>query len=117
MKRALTGLITIFLAGSAAWAGQMTPPSKDQPGPPAMSPAHPSPPMTKEVEGKIKSMGGSGKSVTLEDGTKLTIPDSLKAARGSLKRGMMVKATYEEKGGEKVVTLIQLMLEVKKPKP
>lgn len=62
----------------------------------------------KEVEGKITSMDPSGKSVTLEDGTKLSIPSSLKVARGSLKKGAMVKATYEEKGGEKVATMIQV---------
>jgi hypothetical protein len=65
--------------------------------------------MAKEVEGKIKIMDGSGKRVTLEDGTTLTIPDSLKAARGSLKEGAIVKASYEEKGGEKVVTSIQVL--------
>ncbi len=68
----------------------------------------------KEVEGKITSMDPSGKSVTLEDGTKLSIPSSLKVARGSLKKGAMVKATYEEKGGQKVATMIQVRPEEKK---
>ena len=94
MKPAFVTLVALLLAGSAAWAGEMTPPSKDQPGPPAMDPAQPGSAMAKEVEGKVKTMDASGKSVTLEDGTKLTIPDSLKAARGTLKEGAMVKATY-----------------------
>jgi hypothetical protein len=72
--------------------------------------------MQKEVEGKIKTMDTSGKSVTLEDGTTLTIPDSLKAARGALREGAMVKATYEDRGGEKVVTSIEVLTQGNKPK-
>ena len=116
MKRAFATLVALLLAGSAAWAGEMTPSSKDQPGPPAMGPAQPAAPMAKDVQGKIKTMDGSGKSVTLEDGTKLTIPESLRAARGGLKKGAMVKATYEEKGGDKVVTSIEVLSQEKKPK-
>lgn len=115
MKRGIATLIGLLLAGSVAWAGEMTPSSKDQRGPPAPAPAQPAAPMAKEVEGKIKTMDGSGKSVTLEDGTRLSIPDSLKAARGALREGAMVKATYEEKGGEKVVTSIEVRLQEKKP--
>lgn len=117
MNRGFVTLVALLLAGSAAWAAQVAPSSKGEPGPPAMSPTQAGGSMAKEVEGRIKTMDRSGKRVTLEDGTRLTIPDSLKAARGSLKQGMMVKATYEEKGGEKVVTLIQLLLEEQKPKP
>jgi len=116
MKRAFATLVALVLAGSAAWAGQMTPPSKDQPGPPATAPAQPGAAMQKEVEGKIKTMDTSGKSVTLEDGTTLTIPDSLKAARGALREGAMVKATYEDRGGEKVVTSIEVLTQGNKPK-
>jgi Cu/Ag efflux protein CusF len=66
----------------------------------------------KEVEGRIKSLDPSAKSVTLEDGTTLAIPDSLKAARGVLKKGAMVKATYQEKDGQKVLTSIKVWLEL-----
>ncbi len=117
MKRTLATLVGLLLAGSAAWAGEMTPPSKDQPGPPAMAPARPAAPIAKDVEGKIKTMDGSGKSVTLEDGTQLTIPDSLRAARGNLKEGAMLKGTYQEKDGEKVVTSIQVLLQDRESKP
>ncbi len=116
MRRGFATLVALLLAGSVAWAGEMTPSSKDQLGPPGMTPAQPAAPMAKEVEGKVKIMDGSGKTVTLEDGTKLSIPDSLKAARGVLREGAMVKATYEEKGGEKVVTSIEVRLQEKKPK-
>ncbi len=117
MQRAFVSLVALLLAGSAAWAGQMTPPGKDQPGPPAMAPAQPGAAMVNEVEGKITTMDTSGRYVTLEDGTKLTIPDSLKAARDTLTEGAMLKATYEERGGEKVVTSIQVLLQEKKSKP
>lgn len=71
-------LVALSIAGSVAWAGQMTPALKAQPGPAGEAPAHPG---AKAVEGKITSTDGFGKRVTLEDGTQLTIPDSLKAAR------------------------------------
>jgi Rieske Fe-S protein len=116
MKRAFATLVALLLAGSAAWAGEMTPGRKDQPGPPAKAPAQPAATKAKAVEGKIKTMDGSGKSVTLEDGTTLTIPDSLKAARGALREGAMVKATYEDRGGEKVVTSIEVLTQGNKPK-
>lgn len=116
MKRGIATLVALLLAGSVAWAGEMLPSSNYQPGPPAMAPAQPAAPMAIEIEGKVKTMDGSGKSVTLEDGTKLSIPDSLKAARGALREGAIVKATYEEKDGEKVVTSIEVRLQEKKPK-
>jgi hypothetical protein len=114
MKRVFATLVALSIAGSVAWAGQMTPALKDQPGPAGEAPAQPG---AKAVEGKITSTDGFGKSVTLEDGTQLTIPDSLKAARDSLKAGAFVKATYEERGTEKIVTSIEVRPEDKKPKP
>jgi hypothetical protein len=72
----------------------MTPALNAHSGPAGKSPAHRG---AKAVEGKITSTDGVGKSVTLEDGTQLTIPDSLEAARNSLQEGAFVKATYEER--------------------
>ncbi|MBI4573480.1 MAG: hypothetical protein HY713_09390 [candidate division NC10 bacterium] len=40
----------------------------------------------------------------------------LKLERGALKKGAMVKATYEEKGGQKVATSIEVWPEERKPK-
>jgi hypothetical protein len=51
-----------------------------------------------------------------KDRTTLTNPDSLKAARGALKEGAWVKATYEQRSGEEVATWIEARLEDKKPK-
>jgi hypothetical protein len=62
-----------------------------------------------EVEGKIKSVDASGKTVTLDDGTKLAIPPTLAVEKKALKPGANVKASYEEKGGEKVATSFMVM--------
>jgi hypothetical protein len=61
-----------------------------------------------DVEGKIKSVDPNGRAVTLEDGTKLTIPPAAKVDKNALKPGATVKASFEDKGGEKVVTTIQV---------
>ncbi|MDO8479891.1 MAG: DUF1344 domain-containing protein [Candidatus Rokubacteria bacterium] len=60
------------------------------------------------IEGKVKSVDPSGTQVTLEDGTKLMIPKSVKAPKEALRPGALVMAQYEEKGGQKVVTSIQV---------
>jgi Protein of unknown function (DUF1344) len=69
----------------------------------------PPPAMTgdaKRVEGKIQEV--TGDTVTLADGTKLTIPANRSGQRDDLKPGASVKASFEEKGGQKVVTSIQV---------
>ena len=45
--------------------------------------------------------------MTLDDGTTLTIPNSVKVAPNTLK-GAKVNATYEEKGGKRVVTSLRV---------
>ncbi len=60
------------------------------------------------IEGKIKSVDPLGKEVTLEDGTRLLIPDKLRVKWEALKEGATVKASYEEKEGMNVVTRIRL---------
>ena len=57
-----------------------------------------------DVEGKIKSVDPSGKMVTLDDGTKLTIPPTLTIEKTALQPGTNVKASYQEKSGQKVAT-------------
>lgn len=64
-----------------------------------------------EVEGKIQSVDPSGRMVTLEDGTQLTIPDNVQVQRDALKEGAMVKASFEEKNGQKIVTNIEVKKE------
>jgi uncharacterized protein DUF1344 len=62
-----------------------------------------------DVQGKIKSVDPSGKMVTLDDGTQLTIPPTLPVEKQTLKPGANVKASYEEKDGHKVVTSFLVM--------
>ncbi len=56
-----------------------------------------------DIQGKIKSVDPTGQMLTLEDGTRLTIPASLKVKREDLKPGADVKASYEDMGGKNVV--------------
>ena len=62
----------------------------------------------KTIEGKIMVVDPMGKSLTLDDGTKLMIPESVKVSRGDLKPGTAVKAAYEERGGQKVLTNLEV---------
>jgi Cu/Ag efflux protein CusF len=64
--------------------------------------------MGKTIEGKVQAVDPAGKSVTLEDGTKLMIPDTVQFSRADLKAGAAVKASYEEKDGQKVLTNLQI---------
>jgi hypothetical protein len=106
MKQAFAVLVALSLAGSHAWA-QMTPPTKGQSDPQVQGvPSDTRMPQGKEVQGKIKDLDRSKKTVMLEDGTKLTIPEIVKVTPSALKKGAMVIATYEEKDGQKVVTSI-----------
>ena len=60
----------------------------------------------KRVEGTIKSVDGS--TITLEDGTRLAIPSSVMVSRAQLKPGAMIVAEYQERGGQKVATSVQI---------
>ncbi len=60
------------------------------------------------AEGKIKSVDPSGRMLTLEDGTMLTIPPSARVRQDLLREGAIVKASFEEKDGQKLVTSIEV---------
>ncbi|MBI4636391.1 MAG: DUF1344 domain-containing protein [Candidatus Rokubacteria bacterium] len=110
MKRTIVLITILALLLFVGWVETMAQ-TKPQPAPPAAgAPAEKpeTPGVQKElrVEGKIKSVDASGKEVTLEDGTKLMIPDRVKVRRDALKEGAMIRASYEEKDGQKVVTRI-----------
>ncbi|HWC04423.1 MAG TPA: DUF1344 domain-containing protein [Methylomirabilota bacterium] len=79
-------------------------------GSPAPAPASKKPPTItqSEVNGRVRSVDPAGRTVLLEDGTRLMIPESVAFDPGALKRGATVKATVAEKGGQKVVTAIQV---------
>jgi uncharacterized protein DUF1344 len=65
----------------------------------------------RHVEGQIRSVDPSGRTVTLSDGTRLTIPADVRVDRQALTPGATVRAAYEEKAGEKVVTSLELQQE------
>jgi Protein of unknown function (DUF1344) len=59
-----------------------------------------------DIEGKVQSVDARTRVVTLDDGTKLKVMDA--AQLRDVKPGANVKASYEEQGGEKVATSIQV---------
>lgn len=67
-----------------------------------------------DVEGKVRALDPGtdldpgGEVITLEDGTRLMVPVSVRVQRGALKEGTTVRASYEEWGGEKIVTSIEV---------
>jgi len=134
MKQAFAIITALVLAASVGWpavtmAQQQQMPPGSPPGAP-MTPAEkapvekaPAPGMQKEqgkehdVQGKIMSVDPSGKEVTLDNGTKLTIPEQIKVNRSALKEGATVQARYKEEGGNKVVTKITVRPEKRSEKP
>jgi uncharacterized protein DUF1344 len=87
MKRLVTLMIAVTLAALAfaplAWAAA-------------------------NVQGKIKAMDTTGRTLVLEDGTQLAIPDNLPINRKDLQPGTEVKASYDMIGGQKVITAIEV---------
>ena len=85
-------------------------PPATQPGTPTQAPARPqaTPGLgdQKQMEGMIKSVGPSAQNIMLEDGTVLVLPESLAIRRSELKPGAVIRAQYEERDGQKVVTTI-----------
>ncbi len=59
-----------------------------------------------EIQGKIKTVDGAARVLTLEDGTQLWVAEGL--SMDALKEGASVKASFEERDGKKVVTTIQV---------
>ena len=102
LRRIFLVLVALLVAMPVGWVSQIhaqaTPGYQGAPAPGAMQ----------HVEGKIKSLDPSGRMLTLEDGTQLTIPPTVSVPRGTLKEGAIVKASFEEKSGQKVVTSLQV---------
>ena len=117
MKDILATPFVILLAGATVWAGELAPGAQQQPGPAAQeSPAQPEMAPVKHIEGKITTIDRNRKSVTLDDGTTLLIPDSLSASQSALNKGATLRAMYEEKDGQKVVTWLTVQPEGRRPK-
>jgi len=62
-----------------------------------------------DVQGKIKSVDASGRMVTLDNGAQIMIPPTLTVERQALQPGANVKASYDEKDGQKVATSFTVM--------
>src|SRR2546426_10001832 len=59
-----------------------------------------------EIEGKVKSIDPSDRTATLEDGTRVAIPDGM--ALDQLREGAEVRMSYEEKNGKNEATAIEV---------
>ena len=60
-----------------------------------------------DVQGKVKSFAGN--MVTLDDGTQIVIPPTLTVEKQALQPGANVKASYDEKDGQKVAKSLTVM--------
>jgi hypothetical protein len=61
-----------------------------------------------EIEGKIKSVDPTTRSITLENGTLLVIPtESVVEDHRLLQPGAEIRASFEEKDGQKVVLKLE----------
>lgn len=90
---------TSLALGVAPAIAQMAPPATPSPAGPAT---------TEEVEGQIANVDPAGTKIQLADGTVLMIPTTVQVRRGDVKEGSRVKASYEERGDQKVVTSLQI---------
>ena len=103
MTRALVTVVVALSTASLGVAGAMAQ-TKTDPAQPRME--RKSDTMDQKVEGTIKSVHGS--MVTLEDGTELSIPSSVKVTTDQLKPGAHISAEYEQRRGQKVAKSIQI---------
>lgn len=60
-----------------------------------------------QIEGKIKSVDPSTRSITLENGTELIVPAEAVTDQRLLQAGAEIRANFEEKDGRKVVTTLE----------
>ena len=61
-----------------------------------------------EIEGKIKSVDPTTRSITLENGTQLVIPtEAVVEDHRLLQPGAEIRASFEEKDGQKVVLKLE----------
>lgn len=105
MKQAAVVVAALVLTGVYAGA-QMTPaPSTTST---QVTTSDSGVPEAQAVQGKVKTVDRARKILTLEDGTKLTFPEYVMVTPVALKKGAMITAIYEEQGGRKVVTSIEV---------
>jgi Cu/Ag efflux protein CusF len=61
-----------------------------------------------EVQGKVKMWDAASNTLTLEDGTQISVPADVKVERDQLKAGANVKASYDDKDGKKTATSLEV---------
>jgi hypothetical protein len=66
----------------------------------------PAPAPAGDAEGKIQLLDSAERTVVLEDGTKVWIPDALMDA--AIKAGAEVKIVYEDRDGKYVATSVRV---------
>jgi Cu/Ag efflux protein CusF len=108
MRGMSRGLTAVALVGSLVWVSGVAAQTQ-APAPSQSAPAAPAAPaaMDKQSEGKIKNVDPSGKTLTLADGTTFMIPSGVSVAE--LKPGATVKVAYQEKGGQKILTHVEVV--------
>ncbi len=62
--------------------------------------------LSAEIQGKVKTVDTGDRVVTLEDGTRISVPDGI--ALDSLKEGAEVTVSYEELDGKNQATNIEM---------
>ena len=97
-----------LVLASVAMAQMQTPPKSPSPAQVAPGAAAPGA-MEKQLQGQIKSVDPSGKTLTLADGTEFTIPSTVKVLRTELQPGANVKVAYEEQGGAKIIKHLEVL--------
>ncbi len=110
MRRALPMLVALWIAGSAVWASAQVTTSRGDHFNAQSSSDNPEAISVKTVRGSIRSVDPTSKTLTLTDGTTLTIPATIANAPAILRSGAMVIASYREEDARKVVTEIQIEL-------
>jgi hypothetical protein len=95
---------SLVLTGTDALAQQQPAPSAPKAAPGAAAPAG----QEKSVEGTIKSWDAATGMLTLDDGTQISVPPTVRLERDKVKEGASVKASYEVKGGKNVAKSVQV---------
>ena len=99
--------LALLLAGSPAAWGQMAPPPRNPAHLPNRDPVQANVPTAREIRGRIHMVEHAMKRLTLDDGTMLRIPPSVKVTMDALQKWTQLGPTYKEQGGQKVVTSLQ----------
>ncbi len=96
-------LVAIVAALPIAWALQVHAQGGPQTPPQMLSGMG----VQQEVRGMVRELDSSRRTLTLDDGTELTIPSTVHVP-GGIKEGSVVKASVEEQGGRKVVISLEV---------